>query len=262
MKNISKNDFAFISFAVIGSLNFSHLKTKRLMAPNFELTYSLDDLKPEKLVQNCRLRVTVSWRDIVMMEKDFFYCLHCQKVFSRTGFYYHKFRFSYTLREVEVIAADFVENQSRHDLLLKNEFERRFENGKMRRVTYVQPMHQQTITITPHPLPFEPPPARMVRPAVRRPRVVEPVPDNEEPQRQDQPIDVFDEVQDDFPDLFDCFSNKGFDPYRFEDYIKDFFGQFSERVEKKTEKSKRRRRRLSRSWHNTSTSCAPCQRTR
>ena len=120
------------------------------MAPNFELTYSLDDLKPEKLVQNCRLRVTVSWRDIVMMEKDFFYCLHCQKVFSRTGFYYHKFRFSYTLREVEVIAADFISNQSRHDLLLKNEFERRFEKGKMRRVTYVQPTQQQTIAFTPY----------------------------------------------------------------------------------------------------------------
>ena len=67
-------------------LNLSHLKSSRLMTPNFELKYSLADLKIHKLVKNCRLRITVRWIDTGWVEKHFFYCLHCKKVFSRTGF--------------------------------------------------------------------------------------------------------------------------------------------------------------------------------
>ena len=215
------------------------------MTPIFELKHCLGDLKTEKLVKNCRLRLTVRWCDTGWFEKHFFYCLHCKKVFSRTGFYYHKFTFTLTPQEVEVLLADLISNRTRHDLLLKREFERRFENGKMRRVAYAQPTVPQTITFTPQHFLFQrPPPMRLVRPHVPRPRVVESVHENVEPQHEDQPIDVFEEVQQDFPELFDCFSNKGFDPSRFEDYIKDFFSHVSEPIEKKRlRKTKRRRRR-------------------
>ena len=104
----------------------------------------------------------------------------------------------------------------------------------MRRVPFVQPTLQQTIPFTPHHFPLQPPPqVRRARHPVPRPRVAEPVHENVEPQHDDQPMDVFEEVQQDFPDLFDCFSIEGFDPSRFEDYIKDFFSHVSEPIEKK-----------------------------
>ena len=131
-----------------------------------------------------------------------------ESVFSHR-FYYHKFTFTLTPQEVEVLLADLISNRTRHDLLLKREFERRFENGKMRHVAYARPTVPQTITFTPQQFSFQrPPPMRRVRPPVPRPRVVESVHENVEPQHDDQPIDVFEEVQQDFPDLFDCFPTK------------------------------------------------------
>ena len=122
-----------------------------------------------------------------------------------------------------MLVADFISNPTIHDLILKKEFEQMFERGKMRRVPYVQPTLQHTIPFAPHHLPFQRTlQVRRARPPVPRPRVAEPVHENVEPQHDDQPIDVVEEVRQDFPDSFVYFSNKGFDQSRFEDYVKDF----------------------------------------
>ena len=203
------------------------------MAAHFELNYCVSDLKTDKLVKNCRLRIRVRWYDTDWLEK-YFFCLHCQKVFSRTGFYYHKNTFTFTVQQVEEVIADFVTNRERHDNLLKVEFERRFQSGAMRRVTYTQQTPQHTIAFLPRPLPFQPPrPTRPVRPIVRPLSNTPPVLETGQSERDDGEIDVFDEVQDDFPEMFDCFSTDGFSPSRFDAFIRDFFGEVPERIEKK-----------------------------
>ena len=165
-------------------------------------------------------------------------------MFSRTGFYYHKNTFTFTVQQVEEVAADFISNRERNDNILKDEFERRFQNGAMRRVTYIQQTPQQTITFLPRPLPFQPPrPTRPARPNVRPLSNTPPVDETGHPERDDSPIDVFDEVQEDFPEMFDCFSTDGFNPSRFDVFIRDFFGEVPDRIEKKyLTKSKRKRR--------------------
>ena len=51
---------------------------------------------------------------------------------------------------------------------------------------------------------------------------------------QDHPVDEIEEdVQNNFPDLFGCFSNEGFDQKRFIDFAEDFFSHFPESMDKK-----------------------------
>ena len=129
--------------------------------------------------------------------------------------------------------ADFVTNRERHENLLKGEFERRFQNGEMRRVTYIQQTPQQTIPFLPRPS-FQPPGLpRRVRSVAHPQTSAQQVLETGQSERDDGEIDVFDEVQDDFPEMFDCFSTDGFDPSRFDAFIIDFFGEVPERIEKK-----------------------------
>ena len=178
------------------------------------------------MTKNCCVVVTVEWFDQERQEKRFWYCLHCGSVLSRSGFFSHKETFFLAQEEVERRVLDFLTNEERHKRMMKVEFERRFDNGRMRGRSLVEAVQIGAFNFVPE-LHQE---DRPVRPPQRMSRIITPrmTDDTTHDQMDTPPVADRVDVHHTFPDLMDCFSSEGFDPRVFEEFTRLFLSQLPE----------------------------------
>ena len=112
-------------------------------------------------------------------------------------------------------------------MIIRAEFERRFDNGRLRRVPIERPSPNYAVDFVPVATPLLP----NQTPPTRRQRQVQLLQDVDVFQ-QDEPLPeriVEDHVPDHYPDLMDCFSSDGFDSKCFGQFARNFLRQNHER---------------------------------
>ena len=162
------------------------------------------------------------------MKKQYRYCIHCGCVFGRSGFYSHKETFILEPDDAKTLTTDFFINNEKHTSFIREEFAWRFKTGRMRGVggpnepnapLCVTPLHLPTPTQERRPFP------------VQTPNVVDqipPIPMVDVPQQP--PDDNYGYVEDSYPQLFDCLSVDGFDKSQFDQFVRNNFRLFVERM--------------------------------
>ena len=105
------------------------------MASNFEIIFCLSERQKRDVWKNFCLKIKILWYDGSLQEKYFFYCVHCGKILSRTGMFYHRENMSLTGEEINRFVVDFFVNMERHKNFIKQEFEKRFAEGRMNKRT-------------------------------------------------------------------------------------------------------------------------------
>ena len=154
---------------------------------------------------NLRVKNVVLWNDTSHHLKVFFYCLHCHKIFCRSGLFYHKETFIATRETRRELAEDFLNNQERHQIHVRRQFEKRLVRGRMVGGVIAETYPDDHFT------PMNPQRDSPRQSSVRRLNL--PVPTREqneipfeqfEPQQhiQNENEDV---INNHFPELFDCF---------------------------------------------------------
>ena len=212
------------------------------MAANFTFQFVLSQKEKDKICQSCCVKIDV-FRDGRRFQRKY-YCLHCEKVYSRSGMHVHRNTFSLLPEDVKHLEELFYENVRRHEVHVKGVFEKLGVKG-MRRTSLVHP--QQAF-------PFELPVQQIEHaPPTRHPRVHRRQPAETRTNEGFETValslghqddDYDDEVQKEYPDLFGCFSKEGFDPKRFNEWAEDFFRKSPcVWTDKNLTKSKRKRPR-------------------
>ena len=203
------------------------------MATNYEIEYCLSDSQKSNIWQTCSVQLLVKWNNGTQ-QKTFFHCLHCKTTFSRTGLHYHKITFTLTPQEKHEIVAEFLANPVRQQMIIREEFEKRFSEGELKRGSFNSPSQRYTFDFVPHP---NPPVRRRIQQRQRPRYVLQPQNTNDFPQQElDFPERVDqDEARDPYPDLEDCFSSDGFNPERFEVFARDFLRRGQETFDQDVE---------------------------
>ena len=182
------------------------------MSSQFTIHYCLSPSQKKRIPRYCCVKLIVVWFDTHSRKNEFCYCLHCGGIFCRSGFYYHKEKFIITPDSVQEQVSDFFINQETHKELIKRQFETRFFIGRMRGRVIVEgnkrdvfvPVRQQTTARREQA-------RRVMNDSPRNEGLFEVDHDSfgpdhlrEEPNQPDR--------FDDYPELFDCFSNDWFVP--------------------------------------------------
>ena len=147
--------------------------------------------------------------------------------------YYHKQTFVWTPQIVQEWVSDFFIDQERHQLHIRRQFETRFVMGRMRGRTVAEPPPSIDVFVPVHrenAVPRRPTAPASNVPTQRPVRDQTPVEDVdvERPLGQEN-----DEIINEFPVLFDCFSSKGFDLAQFKIFARNFLSNKPERTDKK-----------------------------
>ena len=123
------------------------------MASNYSFVFRLKPKEKEKICRNCCVKIDVFFRGDKIIRK--YYCLHCEKIYSRSGMYCHRLVITHPQSVVEELKASFLQNLQNHERKVKNIFE----------VKGVVGMRRTTLIHTPHLLSFSLPPLRIQRPS-------------------------------------------------------------------------------------------------
>ena len=159
--------------------------------------------------------------------------------------FYHRENMSLTGEEINRFVVDFFVNMERHKNFIKQEFEKRFAEGRMNKRTRGDQERDVLHHILFMPAATQQRPQPPVRTPRRRLRMT--------PQEQRPVQDEFDEVQDElsfdemsneFPELLDCFSSEGFDPGQFEHFARNFLRQIHERTDMNPEDVEKEKTRI------------------
>ena len=153
--------------------------------------------------QSCCVKIDV-FRDGRRFQRKY-YCLHCEKVYSRSGMHVHRNTFSLLPEDVKHLEELFSENTRRHEVHVKSVFEKLGVKG-MRRTSLVHPQQAFPFELPVQQIEHAPPPRH---PRVHRRQPAE-TRTNEgfetvELSFGHQDDDFDDEVQKEYPDLFGCF---------------------------------------------------------
>ena len=103
------------------------------MASTFEIEYCLSDSERQKIIENGSVRLCVKWNDGVEQTKHFYHCLHCDRTFSRSGLFYHRRNINLTPQRKEALALRFLSNPRSQETVIRDEFERCFKDGELKR---------------------------------------------------------------------------------------------------------------------------------
>ena len=85
-----------------------------------------------KIPVKFRVKIVVFWTDHGLHEKEYYYCLHCQGLYCRSGHLYHKKKITVTEQIVQERVTDFFINQEIHREYIRRQFETRFFMGRLR----------------------------------------------------------------------------------------------------------------------------------
>ena len=190
------------------------------MSTNNVFEFLLKENEKEKIFNTFCVKVEIFLLDGTTQRK--FYCLHCRKLYSRSGFDRHKRRKNISPRVVHLLADHFFKNIKMHEMKVKTLLEELGSKGLI--PTTIQPGRPHFFTLPPLP-------PRPTRPRVhqRVQRTVERSLTDEEVQQELPELDrdsgqdpVFTDDRSDFPDLLNCFSSDGFDPCKFDEFTRDF----------------------------------------
>ena len=190
------------------------------MTTNFEIEMCLSDTDVKNIRETGSVRLTVKWTDETRHKKDFYHCLFCNTSFCRSGMYYHRFRCPPDPGSHHDVADTFLSEPRRQQMIIRAEFERRFDNGRLRRVPIERPSPNYAFDFVPVATPLLP----NQTPPTRRQRQVQLLQDVDVFQ-QDEPLPermVEDQVPDRYPNLMDCFSSDGFDSKCFGEFASIF----------------------------------------
>ena len=231
------------------------------MAANYVINFC--DLASEKtrILEKGSFRLSVTWNDGGLQTKNFYHCLHCNTSFSRTGLFYHQARINISPGQKRSLGMRFLSNPNGQKSIIRDEFARCFVNGQLRRKQSVSTSPVHPFEFTPMqrqdelPVPVSEPRDGPVQNPTGRdvshcPQVETVREEHDDPENEDLP-----------PNLNGCFSSEGFDTQRFEAFAREYLIDEQKR-DKIWTTNEKKRRKLSRSLHRTSTSCAHCQRTR
>ena len=192
------------------------------MSSPFTIKYCLSPTQKKKIPENFRVKLIVFWNDERLRTNVYFYCLHCQGLFCRSGHHYHKQRFVVTEQMINEWVSDYFINQERHHIHIKRQFETRFVMGRLRgrAVAEANPIdvfvpinHQQAEMRQPLEPVSNPPAPRPEQVLFPLERVMYQQPTG--PRNED-------EIINNFPELFDCFSSEGFDLEQFKLFARNF----------------------------------------
>ena len=164
-----------------------------------------------------------------------FYCLHCEKLYSRSGMHCHRLTITHPPSVIKALEKSFFEKLKLHEMKVMKLLEKKG----------VVWLKGTALIPTPRICPFAIPhqTLKSVAPPQRHPRpnpssrVVQSLEgDNDDCEivdfDQDHPVEEIEEdVPNNFPDLLGCFSNEGFDQKRFIDFAEKFFNEFPETMD-------------------------------
>ena len=191
------------------------------------------------------VKLIAHWGEFLQCESEFFVCVGCGKVLSRSGFYHHRGTFYFTDDKAKRRFCFMTNNTERFIERVKSVFERRFHDGRLRGRANIFENDGRNPSIT---FPLRPAPCRSL-PRVSIPRHHIVVHSDEDPHTPQTPIedplvnrdeflqfDDFDEglpLFDDSPEMMSCFSTAGFDPNCFAQFAQNIFREMAERDERK-----------------------------
>ena len=218
---IVKISFGLFRVQLIGLRISTDLCFHCLMDVNLRLHFCLSKSQKLRGIQKRRIKLILKWNDGFEHKHEFFICLHCRKINSKSGSYHHRQTFimsdEETQRRFNELTSDFEGFTTR----VKKVFERRFDDGRLRGRRSIQ---EEETTIPVFSVQFQPTPRPLLPPvSIPRRRTVHRVeehPQRPEPLHEEMHEDTQNDELPEFPELMSCFSNEGFDPRR--------FGQFAE----------------------------------
>ena len=77
------------------------------MASNFQIVFCLSEKQKREILDKYSVKIKVSWIDETFREKYYHFCLHCGRIYSKTGIYYHRENVSLTEAEINRFVAGF-----------------------------------------------------------------------------------------------------------------------------------------------------------
>ena len=202
------------------------------MSSPFTIKYCLSPTQKKKIPKNLRVKLIVCWNDSSLHTNEYYYCLHCQGLFSRSGHHYHKQNIVATEQMIDQWVTDFFIDQESHHTFIRSQFETRFVMGRLKgRMVFETDPIDVFVPINPQRAERAQPPAHVSNPPAPRPEhVLLPL----EPDMYQQPTGrENDEIINNFPELFDCFSSEGFNLEQFKLFARNFLRNRPERTDKK-----------------------------
>ena len=119
------------------------------MASTFEIEYCLSDSERQKIIENGSVRLCVKWNDGAEQTKHFYHCLHCDRTFSRSGLFYHRRNINLTPQRKEALALRFLSNPMSQKTVIRDEFERCFMDGELKRRVAISTSPNDPFEFTP-----------------------------------------------------------------------------------------------------------------
>ena len=191
------------------------------MASTFLIEYCLSASERQKIIENGSVRLCVEWNDGAEQTKHFYHCLHCDRTFSRSGLFYHRRNINLTPQRKEALALRLLSNPMSQKTVIRDEFERCFTGGELKRRVAISTSPNYPFEFTP--VQWQDDPTTNVSHQIER-RVnhhdINGFPGRQVYEVHEERDDY--QIEDFPPDLNKCFSRDGFDPKRFEEFARDF----------------------------------------
>ena len=107
-----------------------------------------------KFLKNFSVKFKITPIDDVYQEKYYHCCLHCGRVMSKSGIFYHRENVSLTDADINRYVTGFFNNMERYKNVIKTQFESRSADGR----SFQRSRVQDRRTVPPQ-IPFTPIPA-------------------------------------------------------------------------------------------------------
>ena len=93
------------------------------MASNYSFSFLLKPKERDKICRNCCVKVDVFFQERRVRRK--YYCLHCEKLYSRSGMHFHKLSTTHPPGVIKDLENSFFENLGLHEMKVKKLVERK-----------------------------------------------------------------------------------------------------------------------------------------